>query len=335
MAKIDLFRIAVQERETIEACDLAAIIMDAMGKETPQEVFDFLDRSARKSPYAALACASSFFLRDMPQPDHRLKLLKRAARADDEELAADAYYALAVEYSLVEKTVRKALSALERAADLGHGDAYVRLARGYEFGLYRNRINVDRAYYNLCLCIDQLDYGPGKVALADFIIRHGIQSDEYNPIELLHEAAEEGVEGAQERLDALNEIAAEYKARLPYLIVPRDMNRPEMVRAAIVNELNVGEEFASELVARLFGFDGWGMLEATVIGGSHGESDYDEDCAPDDLHLRRSVQVTIIQEELDVPEDFAEVVWDLLRPTARSGKPSLRALDKTYKGRFF
>lgn len=334
MATIDRFRIAVRNREVLEACELAAVIMEVMGKETPSEVFDFLDRSARKSPYAALACASSFFLRDVPTPGYRMKLLKRAARSDDDEVAANAYYGIAAECLLEEKTVRKALDALERAAELGHADAHVNLARGYEFGLYRNRIDIEKAWLTLCDCVEDLDYGPAKVALADFIFRHDVHSDEYNPLELLQEAAEEGVDGAEERLHALSELANEHRARLPYLIIPKDMQRAVMVRNAIVNELNVGNEYAGDLVAKLFGFDTWETIEATVASGDHDGSDFDEDCSPEDMGLRRASQIAVIQEELDVPEEFAEAVWSLLRPTAREGKPSLRGLEKVYRGRF-
>ena len=263
-----------------------------------------------------------------------MKLLKRAARSDDAEVAANAYYGIAAECLLEEKTVRKALDALERAAELGHGDAHVRLSRGYEFGLYKNRIDIEKAWLTLCDCVEDLDYGPAKVALADFIFRHDVHSDEFNPIELLQEAAEEGVEGAEERLRALSELANEHRARVPYLIIPKDMQRAAKIRSAIVNELNVGNEYAGDLVAKLFGFDAWQTMEATVANGDHDGSDFDEDCSPEDMGLRRTSQIAVIHEELDVPVEFAEAVWSLLRPTAREGKPSLRGLEKIYRGRF-
>jgi hypothetical protein len=334
MAVIDRFRVAVRDREVREACDLAVTIMEVMGKETPREVFDFLDRNVRKSPYVALACASSFFLRDVPTPGYRMKLLKRVARSDDAEVAANAYYGIAAECLIEEKTVRKALDALERAVELGHPDAHVKLSRGYEFGLYRNRIDVEKAWLTLCDCVEDLDYGPAKVALADFIFRHDVHSDDFNPIELLQEAAEEGVEGAEERLHALEEIANEHQARLPYLIIPQDLERATMVRNAIVNELDVGNEHAGDLVAKLFGFDAWETMEGFVAGHDHEENDFDEDCSPEDMGLRRALQIAVIREELDVPEAFANAVWTLLRPTAREGKPSLRGLEKVYRDLF-
>ncbi|MCV9964925.1 hypothetical protein OIU34_23815 [Pararhizobium sp. BT-229] len=333
MAVIDEFRALVRHREVIDACERAMLIMQVMGKETPPEVFAFLDRNAQKSQFAALVCASSFFHRDMPQPGYRMKLLKRATRGNDEDVAADAYFAIAGECLSDDRTIRKAMDALERAAELGHGEAHIKLAKGYETGIFNNRVNFDKAWATLCDGVHELDYGPAKVALADFMLRYELLSDQFNPIQLLHEAVAEGVDGAEERLIALGELVDELQPRLPYLIVPKDMDRANLARNAIINELHVGDEEAAVLVARLFGFASWETMEETVESGGHGGSDFDEDCSQEDLALRKAAQIEIIEDELDVPEEFAEAVWSLLRPTARDGIPSLRALERVYKGR--
>ncbi|MCS4089346.1 hypothetical protein [Rhizobium sp. BK176] len=333
MAKIDEFRSSVRHREIDNACELAMMIMDVMGRETPRDVFDFLDRMASKSQHAALVCSFTFFYREQPEPDYQTKLLKRATRGYDEDVAADAYFALAGRYSSDEQTVRKAMPALVRAAELGHGEAHIKLAKGYETGMFNNRISFDKAFATLCDGVQELDYGPAKVALADFMFRHELLSDEFNPLQLLHEAAVEGVDNAREMLMAFSEMAEELQPHLPYVIVPKDMERAILARNAIVNELHVGEDDAADLVARLFGFDCWETMEEMVEGGHGGESDFDEECLPEDMDLRRAIQIEMIADELDVPEDFAEAVWSLLRPTAREGVPSLRALERVYKPR--
>lgn len=333
MAKIDDFRLLVRHREILEACELAMAIMEVMGKETPRDVFDFLDRIAGKSQFAALVCAGSYFHREMPEPGYRMKLLKRATRGEDADVAADAYFAIAVECLSDERTVRRAMDALEKAAYLGHGEAHIKLAKGYETGMFNNRVNFDKAWATLCDGVHELDYGPAKVALADFMLRYELLSDQFNPIQLLHEAVEEGVDGAEERLIAIGELVGELRPKLPYLIVPKDLGRANLARNAIINELHVSDEAAAVLVARLFGFDSWETMDQTVEIGGHGDTDFDEDCSPEDLALRKASQVEIIEDELDVPEEFAEAVWSLLRPTARDGIPSLRALEKVYKGR--
>lgn len=331
MAKIDEFRIAVRHRQAAYACELAMFIMEAMGQETPREVFAFLDRTANKSQFAALICSFSFFYRDMPQPGFQMKLLKRAARGDDDEVAADAYFAMAGEYLSDERTVRKAMTALERAAELGHGEAHIRLARAYETGMLNNRVNFDKAWATLCDGVSEFDYGPAKLALADFMIRHELLSDEFNPITLLQEAVAEGVDGAEEMLIGFGEMVHKLMPRLPYLIVPGDMERAKLARNAIVNEFHIDSTAAADLVSRLFGFDSWEVMEETVASGGQGASDFDEDCSPEDMDLRKAAQIAIIESELDTTEDFAEAVWSLLRPTARNGTPSLRALERVHK----
>jgi hypothetical protein len=259
--------------------------------------------------------------------------LKRATRGYDDDVAADAYYALAGRYSSDERTARKAMTALERAAELGHGEAHIKLAQGYETGMFNNRVNFDKAWATLCDGVQDLDYGPAKVALADFMIRHELLSDEFNPIQLLHEAVADGVDDAEEILMAFGELAEELRPRLPYLIVPKDMERALQARSAIVNELHIVDEAAGALVARLFGFASWEAMEEMVENGYPGGSDFDEDCSPEDLGLRRNVQIDIIADEIDVPEDFAAAILGLLKPTAREGIPSLRALERVYKPR--
>ncbi|TLX17137.1 hypothetical protein [Rhizobium sp. MHM7A] len=329
-SKLDLFREAVKQRDNDEAIPLAGMIIDVLGDKTPQDVFRFLDKAAKDDQLAAIVCATSFFFREQPKPGHRAMLLRRAARGYDDNLAGNAYFALAAECLVDGGKPRRAIDALERAVELGHLDAHVRLAKGYETGMYRNRINLERAWELLEEAVEE-DYGPAKLALAEFIFAHGIHDSDYDPRELLVEAAEDDVPGAVELLmqfQASAETIKRHAKKLDNPVIPRDESRPMAIRSALLNEFHMEADAIEAMVAAWHGFLSWSELIAYALNENAPEGIFDEDCGTEELEDRRRTQVLIAGHYIDAPDYVLELIVTLLQPTSRTHKPSLRNLDR-------
>ncbi len=329
--KLQLFREAVKAKDHHEAIPLADQIIEVLGDQTPEDVLAYLDRSAKNDQFAAVVCAKSFFFREQPKPGHRAMLLRRAARGEDDEIAGNAYYALAAECLADGGKPRRAIDAFERAVQLGHLDAHVRLAKGYETGMYRNRIDLQRAFDLLDDAVDE-DYGPAKLAMAEFIVTHNINDSDYDPGSLLVEAAEDDVPGAVERLMEL-QVAAEQimKSRAIKLddpIIPVDETRPLAVRTAMLNEFSHPPELIEALIAAWHGFASWSELIAYSMSANTPRGVFDEECDPEELEARRKSQSLIAGHFFDVSDHVLELIVTLLQPTSRSHKPSLRNLDR-------
>lgn len=330
-SKLDLFRDAVKEKDNGEAIPLADMIIEVLGSQTPQDVLKFLDRAAKDDQFAAIVCAKSFFFREQPKPGHRAMLFRRAARGYDDEIAANAYYALAAECIVDGGNPRRAIDAFERAVELGHLDAHVVLAKGYETGMYRNRVDLQRAFDLLDDAIDE-DYGPAKLAMAEFIFTHGVYNSGYDPGVLLAEAAEDDVPGAVELLMQLQvsaERAVKRRAKkLDNPVIPSNKARPMAIRSALLNEFHIDADAIETMIAAWHGFVSWSELMTYAASENAPEGVFDEDCGHDELEARRQTQAWIASQYIEAPDYVLELIVALLQPTSRSHKPSLRSLDR-------
>ena len=338
MATINEFRAEVANRDFQAASRLASVVVSVMGNETPAEVFDFLDSASTTCRHTAFVCATSFFHREEPAPGHRVTLFKRVVRGHDDDLSAAAYFALAGECLLDKKTVNKTMGYLKHAAELGHSEATLRLAIGYDLGIFGNRVNVARALESFADAVDD-DYPPAKLAMAEFLIRRGIDDTVYDPIELIREAEDDDIEGASELLAILRQAGypgtETEEEDLPLLaerVIPADLSRPRLVVEALRNETDVSHEQASILVSALHGFPEWEDLE-TAVNTSGSAGPFDEELSRKRLRDRQMDQADIIQAFFGITYEEAEVFQELLKPTARGGLPSLRALSKTISER--
>jgi hypothetical protein len=330
-SKLDLFREAVKDKDFDEAVRLAGKIVDVLGNQTPDDIFRFLDKAAKDDQLAAIICSLSFFYREQPKPGHRAMLLRRAARGYDDDLAGNAFFALAAECLVDGGKPRRAIDALERAVDLGHLEAHVRLAKGYATGVYQNRINLSRTWDLLTTAVDN-DYGPAKLALAEFIFMQGVQDPEYDPGELLVEAAEDDVPGAAEtlmefELFAENVIKQNAK-KLDNPVIPSDGTRPVAIRGALLNEFHMEPDAIETMIAAWHGFASWSELMAYALDENAPEGVFDEDCGEVELKARRQTQAWIAGHFIEAPGYVLELVVALLQPTSRSHKPSLRNLNR-------
>jgi hypothetical protein len=329
MAVINEFREAVANWDVKEAAEHAAHIVSVMGAETPVEVFDFLDKASVKSQHAAMACATTFLFREQPTPGHRLKLLKKASRTDDADLAAMAYFAIGIETLTHSEHPRKAIAAFQKSSELGNLESNIMLAQAFEQGLFGERDHINKAFNTLAKAVDE-DYGPAKIALAEFSFRNGIHDEDYCPHQLLEEAADDGIAGAAELLMMLEESHGQHEelSKLPYQVVPKTLTRPQHIRDAICNELHCSFEGAATLVAGFHGFDTWEALVVAVADISVPEGTYDEDCSIEEMTARRHMQIDILDNVYDAPPFVIEAIWELLQPTSRDYRPSLRKLEE-------
>lgn len=330
-SKLEMFRCAVRDRDTETAVRLSDIIIDVLGAETPSDVFAFLDKEAKHDQAAAMVCATSFFHREQPKPGHRAMLLRRAARGDDDHLAGHAYFALAAECLVDGGKPRRAIDALERAVELGHLEAHVRLAKGYATGHYQNRINLDRTWDLLTAAVKK-DYAPAKLALAEFMFIQGVHHPEYDPGELLVDAAEDEVPGAVETLIdfqlSADKLRKRYTVKLENPVIPVDETRPMAVRSALLNEFHMEADVVEQMIAAWHGFASWSELMTYAMNENAPEGVFDEDCETDELEARRDTQAWIASNYIDAQRHVLELIVALLQPTSRSHKPSLRNLDR-------
>lgn len=333
MAVINKFREAVAEQDVVEASEHAAHIVSVMGAETPGEVFEFLDKASGKSQHAAMVCATTFLFREPPTPSHRLKLLKKATRTNDTNLAAMAYFAIGMETVMHGEQPKKAIPAFQKSSELGNLESNIVLAQAYERGVFGQRDHINKAFNALADAVDE-DYGPAKIAMAEFSFRNGIHDEDYCPHQLLEEAVEDGVEGAEELLAMLHEITHDEEPnslQLPYQVTPKTLERPTTLRNAICNELFCEYDEVAPLVARLHGFGTWEEMVIAIADISVPEGTYDEDCSIEEMSIRRGLQIEIIdnfEHFSEAPSFVAEAVWELLRPTSRDFRASLRTLQE-------
>lgn len=337
VSKLEMFREAAAAGETLDALDFVKEILDAMGGEAPSEVFKYLDRTARNSQAGAFLSGMSFHMRPEPTPGHRIKLLKKAAGGDDQAVARQALFAIASELLEAPTTMKKGVEALVDAANLGHGDAVLMLARAHEEGLYGLKVDIMEAYQLLAYAVDELDYPVAQVALADLIMMNEIEDSEYDPEELLEGAVEDEVDGAEERLTLLHMLkhvhGGKVQTTLGERVVPADISRPAAVVSAICNEIDVDPEEAQEIVAALYGFESWDELIDIASDPDSLRGRFDEDCSKKELYFRHQKQVTILQESLAAPDLVAEIMVELLRPTAKDAVPSLRRMNEIWRSR--
>lgn len=331
VSKLEMFRVAVHEGDDDEALPLADLLVDAMGAEAPTEVFEYLDCIAEQSQVGAFLCAKSLAVRAPNKRKRRMKLLRAATKGEDDDIAGTAYYIIAAEH-LSSGKLDKVIPNLESAARLGHGDAHIRISHARETGEFDNDINLEYAFDILTLAVEDLNYGPAKVELADFILRNQLDHTRFDVPTLLHDALHDGVPGAAERLMAVmldvddDEDDDDRDAETIRCVVPDGMTRIVAARDAIRNELDSESGVSEALVAYVHGFPNWDTLTEAANDPDAEKGPFDEDVAPQELESRRRAQMAIIRSFIMCNEPVAGLLLDLLAPTSRDGTPSLRRL---------
>jgi TPR repeat protein len=310
------------------------MVIDAMGRETPQFVFDYLEKKAGRNQAAALIAAQSYFFRDEKSDQDRLKLLKKAAKGSDSNIAGSAYYLLANEFMAAGDTGKRVKEALVNSAELGNLYAAVALARAYTDGTFGCKVDVEQAYDLLTDAYDE-NFAPAKLALAELLLTTDIDDDMHDPMGLLIEAVEEGVEGAEEVLHSLTAAIAREAAnddsgdniKLSEKVVPNGFQRVLHLKAAILNEFDCDASVAEILIAHWYGFDTWEELNQASQSKDCPPGRFDEDCDPMRLKARIAEQNQITEQHIDAPPNVLSLIVELLKPTSRAHPPSLRKLD--------
>jgi hypothetical protein len=77
----------------------------------------------------------------------------------------------------------------------------------------------------------------------------------------------------------------------------------------------------------MHGFDQWKELLDCAQDPGEIRGVFDEDCSPQELDERRTLQIAILN-GLAFPDDQTASIWDRLRPTARSGMPTLSGFNR-------
>lgn len=344
---------SLAEIERIEALERNApaglVLVETMGiiardgGDQSGRMFAVLDRLSERSAEAAMACALSFksFNRKEAHPGQIETYFEIASSSDAEDLRKIAMFGFGI-HLLEAGTERseRGLKLLRMSRRLGHGDASAELGRIAECGLYGESVDLEAAV-RLYVEATKRNSATGQFLLAMHMLDHRVAVGDYHPLDLMRDAANGGHPDAGalvERLvDAAEKIASRVKqdAIMPYKITPNGMARSEAVLKAILNEVTVPESAVKEMIAALHGYMSWEALAKAAADTAVSKGKFDEDCSAAEYNERERLQTEIFETRMEVEENVASVSIKLLRPTASTGTPSLRSLDKIVDRQLF
>jgi hypothetical protein len=166
----------------------------------------------------------------------------------------------------------------------------------------------------------------GHVNMAKFIVANADVDVGYNQFELLRCAAAHGSKEAAMILRSIDPDSdpEQHEPMLPYVVIPADMSRPSKVMVAMMEEFGMPDNVAAPIVAALFGFPDWQLFAAAVHDEGRKRGKFDEDCSEEELTERVRLQSSVLLNFMDMPQAAAEIMVELLRPTAKKGPCSLR-----------
>lgn len=314
----------IREGKIEEAADLLKIVWEEYETELPKSLAALLDRLSEKSLTAAYIKAYHLVDEDRAEAE---RLFIRASASEKAEVSCAACMTL-VGINLERGHEDQALAYLTQATDKQYPPAIHFLALAYVQGQLGLSKDADKAVRLLRGIVDDLP--EAKVNLARIIMSKEAKAADIDPFKLLAEAAADGEEEAMMMLMSLGAGITNAPDGddliLPYVVVPDGMKRPKLVRDAILNEFNISKGEAEEFTASLYGYDDWAALLRVATDPKTAKGKFDEDLEPAELNERHRLLASVICSHVQIEDYIADIVVDLLKPTARSGRPSLKRL---------
>ena len=331
---------AVRELEAIEGASLldrvverAVEIVRILEDDTPQRVFELIDLHSMNSPEAAYNASGIVFSPLHPKPSavRASQLLEFAVNSDDEDIRHGAQYCLGLCYSGMHGREADALKYIRTAAENGVPEAGVTLGNFHLSGFGPLEPDIGEAadrYYGTWM---KHDDDSAAFALVRLMLQHpdlDWSSYDIDPMEMLYDLSDGGYHAASLLVDEIEDDDDDGDvAVLSERIVPEDPSRPARVTGALVNEFDIAVSDAETLTAGLYGFDTWQELKSAIANPPDDPGPADEDCVGGRRSRRIREQAAILMHHMDIGDTAADVAVSLLRPTARTGRPSLKGLD--------
>lgn len=264
------------------------------------------------------------------QTQEKERLLKFASTSSDEIIIAEANMDL-TEIYVVRNDDELALNHLKIAAANGSPAARYMLSLALSLGKMGLEKDVPEGVLLLKGLIKE-GYPQAKVTLARLMLSGTVIEADLDPFQLVTEASAEGDMEAMEMLLELGSISnglpADVDPMLPYTVIPDGMKRPKLVRDALVHELEIRAVEAEEITAGLYGFSNWSLLANAANDPKKPKGKFDEELEPAERNERNRLLSSVFSFYVDCEEYVSDIAIDLLKPTAKGGKPSLKRLQE-------
>lgn len=311
-----------------EAADLLLDTWQDEGNNLPEALAALVDQLSEKSPSAAYIKAFRLTERDRGEAE---RLFTFASTSNKSDVSAAACMALGGIH-LEQGREDLALPFLVRSWEQKYPAAGYVLSLAYAQGRMGLVKDVDMAVTILRELVDEDDDPEAKLMLAQLIVAGKAKPADVDPFQLLTEAAAQGVEEAMAMLMDVGAVIGNNPdaddLMLPYIVTPDGMKRPKLIRDALVLEFDIRRIEAEEFTSHLFGYGEWATMMRDATDTTKKKGKFDEDLEPAELNERLRLLASVICSHVDMEDYVADIVVDLLKPTARSGRPSLKRLGE-------
>lgn len=328
--KLDGLRRLMEEGFVEEAAMAALRMHHKAGGPLKAALLELVEPLKSKSPHAALLCAREIDESERGRNNTYRNMLRRAAKCDEEGVAAEAEGRLGMLYLHELGNEYLGTAHLHAAARLGDLPATYALAEAYASGMHGLDEDLDAAVRLLERCMDRRD-PRAFYELSLLAELHDVVGERYDSRALLEAAAEGGFEPAKERLLQLKEDEGPDPGDYPDIPVefhPDDAVRLRMARNEIVRVFGGTAERAENMIAAMVGYYDWDDVLGDARGREEPGGPFDEDRPAEEQRQLREAQAEIVMMALGVDMQVADAVVDLLRVTSRGELPSLRRLDE-------
>jgi hypothetical protein len=310
-----------------EAADLLLEAWMEHEGEIPSSLAALIDKISEISPKAAYMKA---FILTEEQDEEAERFFRLASECEDGGVSGPANMSLTSIY-MERGRDDLALPYLRKAVEHDVPMARHMLSLAYVWGKMGLKIDISEAVHLLEGLIKD-EYSEAKVTLAQLIIAKKAKLPNVDPFQLIAEAAADGVEEAITMLldlgKGLSEAPGNEEPMLPYVVIPDGMKRPKLVRDALVSEFGMTRDQSEELTAGLYGYSKWSVLTRAATDPKVKKGKFDEDMEPAELNERNQLLTSVLCYYIEIEDYIADIAINLLKPTARNGRPTLKKLQE-------
>ena len=313
----------------------AGTLLQTVGKHQTPRFFELVALNQGRTPEAALFATSLYLAGYMKDPDGSIvtALFETALRSEMPDIRVNANYGLGV--YLRDFDAVRAKRHMQVAVDAGSPQAKFAVALCLETGEYGYDEDPGRAMELYIECHESHGHDLAKLAIAKAVVFRKRADLPYDAEKLLAELAQGGQKEAEVILRWLGTLRrhAKLDIRLPGTVTPDGGNRPKMVRDALKAQFGLPEPLVEAVTAAFYGYAGWKALLEAASDRKTTKGPDDEDCDPAELAERTKFQNLLLKEYFGLDDLQAEVAFDMLRPTGRTGKPSLKDMEREIERR--
>ncbi|MDW9481300.1 hypothetical protein GOB57_21885 [Sinorhizobium meliloti] len=331
-ARLEFFHKAGDPTGVVSA---AMEAMKTAGRHQTPRFFELVTLNQHGSPEAALFATSLYVAGLMDDPDGSIVtgLFEKALKSKLSATRVSANYGLGVH--LREIDTERAKKHMQLAVDADLDVAKFAVARYLDSGIFGYEKNPEQAMKLYIDCHENHGHQLATLAIAKAVIFGARDDLPYDAEKLLAELARDGQKDAGAILRWLNAQRRHISLdiRLPQVVTPEGGNRPKMVRDAVRAQFSIPEQLIEAVTASLYGYPSWKALLEAASDKKTIKGPDDEDCGADELAQRTKFQARLLVEYLGLEETSAEVAIELLQPTGRTVRPSLKNLARMVRKR--